>query len=118
MRTDTAKKIIKYIDIQKEVTPHQLRDHLGIGSPALFRQLKKLVERGAIAKTGTPPRVFYFSALNKGKTDHDIATAVGDFWSLPGSLASSISLTDEDLRQARKQFTSQWPRLELKPQKK
>lgn len=32
------------------------------------------------------------------------------FWSLAGSLKSDIKLTDEQLKKARKGFTSIWPR--------
>ena len=31
-----------------------------------------------------------------------------DFWSLAGSLASSVKLTDKQLRQARDAFAKQW----------
>lgn len=59
MTTDTAERIIQYITEHQEVTPHQLREYLGIGAPALFRQLKKLLQHGTISKTGRPPKVFY-----------------------------------------------------------
>lgn len=59
MRTDTAEKIIKYIGEKQEVRPKELADYLGIGYPALFRQLKKLQLQGLISKKGTSPRVYY-----------------------------------------------------------
>lgn len=33
-----------------------------------------------------------------------------DFWSLSGSLRSSISLSDKELRSARDAFEKQWPK--------
>lgn len=32
-----------------------------------------------------------------------------DFWSLSGSLKSKVSLTDKELRRARKSFGKNWP---------
>ena len=60
MKTDTAERILDYITEHKEVTAKELRDFLGLGAPALFRQLKRLIERGSIEKIGKPPKVFYF----------------------------------------------------------
>lgn len=68
MITDTAERIVRYITEHKEVTPHQLQEYLGIGAPALFRQLKKLQSQSKITKTGTPPKVFY-SLVEAGLTD-------------------------------------------------
>lgn len=59
MTTDTANKIIEYIAEHKAVTPHQLQTFLGIGAPALFRQLKKLRQTGQVKKVGSAPKVFY-----------------------------------------------------------
>lgn len=36
-----------------------------------------------------------------------------DFWSLAGSLKSSVKLSDKQLRQAREQFAKEWPRKHL-----
>lgn len=33
-----------------------------------------------------------------------------NFWSLSGSLKSKLSLTDEELKKARKSFAKDWPR--------
>lgn len=68
MITDTAERIVQYIAEHKEVTPRQLREYLGIGAPALFRQLKKLQTQGQIIKTGSAPKVFY-SLAAAGLTD-------------------------------------------------
>jgi AbrB family looped-hinge helix DNA binding protein len=34
----------------------------------------------------------------------------GDFWSLSGSLKSSVTLTDSQLRKTRDKFAKKWPR--------
>lgn len=74
MTTNTSDRIIQYIADHKEVTPHQLQQYLGIGAPALFRQLKKLQAQGKITKTGSAPKVFY-SLAAEGQTDtKDTAT--------------------------------------------
>lgn len=59
MKTDTDRKIIKYIGEHGDVAAKELIDYLNISSQATFRQLKKLIEAKKIAKFGRPPKVFY-----------------------------------------------------------
>lgn len=40
--------------------------------------------------------------------DKIIVEPKNDFWSLAGSLKSSVKLSDEQLRQARKEFSKTW----------
>ncbi|MDO8650178.1 MAG: hypothetical protein Q7K33_02600 [Candidatus Berkelbacteria bacterium] len=82
MITNTAERIIQYITGHKEVTPRQLREYLGIGAPALFRQLKKLQIQGKITKTGSSPKVFY------SLTESGLAATVDT--TLPKNLAQLI----------------------------
>jgi len=59
MKTDTSKKIISYLSEKGPTTAKSLIDYLGISPQAVFKQLKILAIRGFIAKTGSPPKVFY-----------------------------------------------------------
>ncbi|EKD24466.1 MAG: hypothetical protein ACD_81C00009G0004 [uncultured bacterium] len=59
MKTDTAQKIKDFIAEKKEATPKEIGDFLGITPDAVFKQLKKIIERGEIKKIGAPPKVFY-----------------------------------------------------------
>lgn len=59
MRTDTAKRIIEYINSRNQATAKQLVDFLGISRQALFKHLASLVALGQIIKIGRSPKVFY-----------------------------------------------------------
>jgi hypoxanthine-guanine phosphoribosyltransferase len=60
MKTDTANKIIKYIQSRKQATAKEMVDYLEISRQALFKHLAKLLEQERIAKIGKPPKVFYY----------------------------------------------------------
>ncbi len=62
MVTDTAKKIVGYITINKQARAHDIGRIFNIGQTAVHRQLNKLVARGEIQKVGKPPLVFYVLA--------------------------------------------------------
>ncbi|MDO8474135.1 MAG: hypothetical protein Q7S62_01100 [bacterium] len=49
-------------------------------------------------------------ALIRKFGDSIIVEPKHDFWSLSGVLKSRVSLTDKDLKKARKSFTQDWPR--------
>ncbi len=70
MITETGNTILKYIKERHEATAKELVDFLLISPQAVFRQLKKLQERGEIVKFGSPPRVFYALA---GATQADVS---------------------------------------------
>lgn len=76
MITDTSKKIIEYIKLKNQVTANDLINYLGISSQALYKHIPKLIKKGAIYKTGRPPKVFYFikeeSSLKKDSNIKDI----------------------------------------------
>jgi DNA-binding Lrp family transcriptional regulator len=59
MKTNTAQKIIDYIEQNQKVSPKAITEYLGITPVAVFRQLAKLLKQGKITKFGTPPKVFY-----------------------------------------------------------
>jgi len=59
MVTDTAKNIIKHLEIRKQATAKELGDFLGISRQALYKQLGKLLRADKIQKIGRPPKVFY-----------------------------------------------------------
>lgn len=65
MLTETGNNILKYIKERQEATAKELVDFLLISPQAVFRQLKKLRDRGEIVKFGSPPRVFYALAGEK-----------------------------------------------------
>lgn len=64
MKNDTSKKIVTFIEKNKQVTPKELVNYLGITKQAVFRHLSKLIENQAIFKNGKPPKVFYFITVN------------------------------------------------------
>lgn len=59
MKTNTADQILAYITEKKESTPKDIIQHVNLGAPAVFRQIKGLLEKGLIKKIGKSPRVFY-----------------------------------------------------------
>lgn len=59
MKTDTAEKIIQFIDSHGQATAKQLYDYLQISPQAVFRQLKRLVSDKVLTKQGKSPKVFY-----------------------------------------------------------
>lgn len=50
-------------------------------------------------------------ALIQRKDNVIIVEPKPDFWTLSGSLKSSVSLPDSELKKTRKAFTKQWPRI-------
>ncbi|MBU2542827.1 winged helix-turn-helix domain-containing protein [Patescibacteria group bacterium] len=59
MKTNTGNKIFDFIQQKGEVSPKEIISFVGLGAPAIFRQLQKMLSKGLIQKTGKPPRVFY-----------------------------------------------------------
>lgn len=59
MKTDTADKIVGYIESNKQARAHDIGRIFNIGQTAVHRQLNKLVEQGRVQKVGKPPLVFY-----------------------------------------------------------
>lgn len=59
MITDTKIRIVSYIRTNGQARVKYLSEHLGIGTVALHRQLKSLVESGTLIKAGSVPKVFY-----------------------------------------------------------
>ena len=59
MITDTREKILTHIREHQRVRAHELVGLLGISRVAIHKHLRRLLTRGAVQKTGTPPRVFY-----------------------------------------------------------
>lgn len=59
----TSQKIIEYINYHDQATGKELADFLGVTDRAVRKQLKSMLEKGELTKSGKPPRVYYF--LNK-----------------------------------------------------
>jgi hypothetical protein len=59
----TIQKIFEYIDSHEQASGKELADFLGITDRAVRKQLKLMLERGELAKSGKPPQVYY--SLNK-----------------------------------------------------
>lgn len=59
MKTDTALKILDYIQENKEATVKELAVYLQISPQALHKQLAKLLDSNKLYKVGAPPKVFY-----------------------------------------------------------
>ena len=60
MKTDTSKKIIEFIKKNKQATAHQLVEYLKISPRAVFKQLKNLLDKKVVYKSGVPPIVYYY----------------------------------------------------------
>lgn len=71
MMTDTRERILAYIKEKNDVQPKDIINFIGFSAPAVFRQLKKLQERGLIQKSGSPPRVFYHLPMDKNENKID-----------------------------------------------
>ena len=69
MKTDTSKRIVEYIKVNRQVTAKELVEYLSISPQAVFKQLNKLVGRNIIDKIGKPPTVIYF--LKKEKEEEE-----------------------------------------------
>lgn len=59
MTTDTSRRILGYIGINKQAKAVDLVRDIGITNAAVHRQLNRLMEQGKIMKVGKPPVVFY-----------------------------------------------------------
>jgi len=59
MKTNTADKILEFIDSQDKVATKEIVEHLGLSRQAVAKQLVKLQEQDKIYKIGRAPQVFY-----------------------------------------------------------
>lgn len=50
-------------------------------------------------------------AIVRREKDLIIVEPKKDFWSLEGSLASEVKLSDKELQEARKSFAENWPKV-------
>jgi DNA-binding Lrp family transcriptional regulator/hypoxanthine-guanine phosphoribosyltransferase len=78
MTTDTSAKIIEYIKANGQATAKELINHVGLSPQAVFKQLKKLLEKNQVTKIGKPPKVFYhlqeqIGQINESDTELDQA---------------------------------------------
>ncbi len=55
----TSKKLLAYLERQKQATGHELAEYLGISRQGLFKHLNRLIGEDKITKIGKPPKVFY-----------------------------------------------------------
>ncbi|OGY87163.1 MAG: hypothetical protein A2233_03465 [Candidatus Kerfeldbacteria bacterium RIFOXYA2_FULL_38_24] len=67
MTSNTAQKILKYIQDKQQASATELSDYLGISWQGTYKQLKKLVEKEKLAKIGKAPKVFYVLKTTKPK---------------------------------------------------
>ncbi|MDD3487702.1 MAG: HTH domain-containing protein [Candidatus Moranbacteria bacterium] len=61
----TSERIINYIISHDQATGKELADFLGVTDRAVRKQLKSMLEKGELTKSGKPPLVYY--SLNKEK---------------------------------------------------
>jgi len=59
MNNDTKNVILAYIKEKGAVAPKELLSVANIGPRAIFKQLKNLLDKGLLEKTGQPPKVYY-----------------------------------------------------------
>lgn len=100
MKTDTRQKILAFVKEKGQARPKEVIQYIGFGAPAIFRQLKKLVQQGQIMKKGVPPRVFYFPV--SGKKEAFMADCLN--WAQTGQdkfLSQEIFCPTRDVFQAR-----------------
>lgn len=79
MTTDTSAKIIKYIKANGQATAKELINHVDLSPQAVFKQLKRLLEKNQVTKIGKPPRVYYHlqeKTEQKNESDTELAQAV------------------------------------------
>ncbi len=77
--TPQQTRIFDFVKQKKEVSAKSIIEFLGTTEAAVFRHLKALVEIGALSKTGTPPKVFYFiSPKNDLPTTSDLPLETND----------------------------------------
>jgi hypothetical protein len=67
----TVLRIIEYINSHEQASGKELADFLGITDRAVRKQLKLMLERGKLVKSGKPPRVYY--SLSKKKKQFQIS---------------------------------------------
>lgn len=65
MITDTRNRIVEYIRESNQLRAHDLARLLNISGTAIHKQLKKLINEGALEKIGKPPKVYYVLASKK-----------------------------------------------------
>src|SRR5260370_19705101 len=59
MTTDTRNRIIDYIRDHGQARAYDLQKTLQLSNVAVHKQLKKLLQEGAVVRVGKPPLVFY-----------------------------------------------------------
>lgn len=59
MKTNTSDNIIEFIQVKGKATAKELVSHFFISYQAVFKQLKKLQNKGQLKKIGSAPKVFY-----------------------------------------------------------
>ncbi len=67
MKTDTREKIKEFIAKEGQVSAKKIVNHFDISKQAVFRHLAKEIKNKGIAKTGKPPKVFYYIPEKKRK---------------------------------------------------
>ncbi|MBD3365755.1 HTH domain-containing protein [candidate division WWE3 bacterium] len=63
-KKSTKQQILSYIEKNRNASPKELTEYLGISSRAVFKHLKDLLETGELHKIGKPPIVFYQTAVS------------------------------------------------------
>ena len=59
MKTQTRVKIVDFVAKSERATAKSIIEHVELTPPAVFRQLKQLLDTGVLKKQGKPPKVFY-----------------------------------------------------------
>lgn len=73
MKTNTSKKLLKYLTLNKQASAKELGEYLDISRQALFKHhLTPLLQSNKIKKTGSPPKVLY-SLYKEKNTLEDLA---------------------------------------------
>lgn len=70
----TDNRFLEFIKIHGDIRPMDLARELNISKAALHQHLKRLVKNGLVEKIGTPPKVYYQSAV--GGIEEEIKKAL------------------------------------------
>jgi hypothetical protein len=70
MKTDTSARIIEFVRSKQHARAHEIQEFIGFSASAIHRQLRSLVVRNILKKTGKPPLVLYTMVQTRADVPH------------------------------------------------
>lgn len=80
MKTTTQQEILTFIKQKGETTAKAIIEYVGFHPTGVFRHLRKLSEKGLIAKKGKMPRIVYYALSPGEKLKNDQLTVINNAW--------------------------------------